>query len=84
MGKLCFLLSGEILAKDYECWFNEVAAAEQVSQVAEAFQEICREILTSRRKNKQSLLDRMLGTKSNSIRSYARGKSDSALPRERE
>ncbi|KAJ9597041.1 hypothetical protein L9F63_027070 [Diploptera punctata] len=55
---------GEILAKDYECWFSEVAAAEQVTQVAEAFHELCREVLSVRRKNKQSLLDRMLGNKS--------------------
>ena len=76
--------AGEILAKDYDCWFSELTAAEQVSQVAEAFHELCREVLNARRmKNKQSLLDRMLGTKSPNIRSYARGKSDSALPRER-
>lgn len=74
---------GEILAKDYDCWFSELTAAEQVSQVAEAFHELCREVLNARRvRNKQSLLDRMLGTKSPNIRSYARGKSDSALPRE--
>lgn len=74
---------GEILAKDYDCWFAELTAAEQVSQVAEAFHELCREVLNARRvRNKQSLLDRMLGTKSPNIRSYARGKSDSALPRE--
>ncbi|XP_066908732.1 ras-related and estrogen-regulated growth inhibitor isoform X2 [Halyomorpha halys] len=72
---------GEILAKDYECWFSEVAAAEQVSQIAEAFNELCREILSVRRRNKQSLLDRMLGGKS-SVKVYARGKSDSALPKE--
>ncbi|XP_023710974.1 ras-related and estrogen-regulated growth inhibitor isoform X2 [Cryptotermes secundus] len=73
---------GEILAKDYECWFSEVAAAEQVTQVAEAFHELCREVMSVRRKNKQSLLDRMLGTKSAGLRAYSRGKSDSALPKE--
>ncbi|XP_069686237.1 ras-related and estrogen-regulated growth inhibitor [Periplaneta americana] len=73
---------GEILAKDYECWFSEVAAAEQVTQVAEAFHELCREVLSVRRKNKQSLLDRMLGNKSAGLRAYSRGKSDSALPKE--
>ncbi|KAL0279846.1 UNVERIFIED_CONTAM: hypothetical protein PYX00_001319 [Menopon gallinae] len=73
---------GEILAKDFECWFSEVAAAEQVTQVAEAFHELCREVLAMRRKNKQSLLDRMLGGKSGGIRAYSRGKSDSALPKE--
>ncbi|XP_014247460.1 ras-related and estrogen-regulated growth inhibitor isoform X1 [Cimex lectularius] len=72
---------GEILAKDYECWFGEIAAAEQVTQVAEVFHELCREILSIRRKNKQSLLDRMLGGKS-TAKAYARGKSDSALPKE--
>ncbi|KAK6627624.1 hypothetical protein RUM43_002526 [Polyplax serrata] len=73
---------GEILAKDFECWFSEVAAAEQVTQVAEAFHELCREVLILRRKNKQSLLDRMLGGKTGGIRVYSRGKSDSALPKE--
>ncbi|KAK7601169.1 hypothetical protein V9T40_008610 [Parthenolecanium corni] len=74
---------GEILAKDFECSFNEVTAAEQVSQVATIFHELCREILSIRRKNKQSLLDRMLGNKnSTSTRTYLRGKSDSALPKE--
>lgn len=76
------LIPGEILAKDFECWFSEVAAAEQVTQVAEAFHELCREVLAMRRKNKQSLLDRMLGGKSGGIRAYSRGKSDSALPKE--
>ncbi|XP_046666964.1 ras-related and estrogen-regulated growth inhibitor [Homalodisca vitripennis] len=72
---------GEILAKDFECWFSEVAAAEQVSQVGEVFHELCREVLSVRRKNKQSLLERMLGNKA-SGRAYARGKSDSALPKD--
>ncbi|XP_073974593.1 ras-related and estrogen-regulated growth inhibitor isoform X2 [Rhodnius prolixus] len=72
---------GEILAKDYECWFSEVAAAEQVTQVAETFHELCREVLTVRRKNKQSLLDRMLGSKS-TVKQYGRVKSDSALPKD--
>ncbi|XP_014487065.1 PREDICTED: ras-related and estrogen-regulated growth inhibitor isoform X2 [Dinoponera quadriceps] len=71
---------GEILAKDFECWFSEITAAEQVAQVAESFHELCREVLAARRRNKQSLLDRMLG--SNKTRAYSRGKSDSALPKE--
>ncbi|GBP96576.1 Ras-related and estrogen-regulated growth inhibitor [Eumeta japonica] len=71
---------GEILAKDFECSFAEVAAAEQVDQVAEAFHELCRDVLALRRKAKQSLLDRMLGSKS--IRVYSRVKSDSALPKD--
>ena len=75
------IILGEILAKDYECWFSEVAAAEQVTQVACAFQQLCRDVLNVRRKNKQSLLDRMLGTKSTGLRTYSRGKSDSALPK---
>ncbi|XP_071868586.1 ras-related and estrogen-regulated growth inhibitor isoform X4 [Bombus fervidus] len=71
---------GEILAKDFECWFSEVSAAEQVTQVAESFHELCREVLAARRRNKQSLLDRMLGSKA--TRAYSRGKSDSALPKD--
>ncbi|XP_012279527.1 ras-related and estrogen-regulated growth inhibitor isoform X2 [Orussus abietinus] len=71
---------GEILAKDFECWFSEVTAAEQVAQVAESFHELCREVLAARRRNKQSLLDRMLGSKA--TRAYSRGKSDSALPKD--
>ncbi|XP_022164990.1 ras-related and estrogen-regulated growth inhibitor isoform X2 [Rhopalosiphum maidis] len=73
---------GEILAKDFECCFTEVAAAEQVGQIAEVFLEVCREVLSVRRKNKQSLLDRMLGGKTAVVKAYARGKSDSALPKE--
>ncbi|KAL2719675.1 ras-related and estrogen-regulated growth inhibitor isoform X2 [Vespula squamosa] len=71
---------GEILAKDFECWFSEISAAEQVVQVAESFHELCREVLAARRRNKQSLLDRMLGSKA--TRTYSRGKSDSALPKD--
>ncbi|XP_044014246.1 ras-related and estrogen-regulated growth inhibitor [Aphidius gifuensis] len=71
---------GEILAKDFECWFSEVTAAEQVTQVADAFHDLCREVLAARRRNKQSLLDRMLGSKA--TRAYSRGKSDSALPKD--
>jgi len=74
--------TGEILAKDFECCFTEVAAAEQVGQIAEVFLEVCREVLSVRRKNKQSLLDRMLGGKTSVVKAYARGKSDSALPKE--
>lgn len=72
---------GEILAKDFECNFAEVAAAEQVNQVGEVFHELCREVLTHRRRAKHSLLDRMLGSKT-AYRVYSRGKSDSALPKD--
>ncbi|XP_048005618.1 ras-related and estrogen-regulated growth inhibitor [Leguminivora glycinivorella] len=72
---------GEILAKDFECSFREVAAAEQVVQVSEVFQDLCREVLQLRRRAKHSLLDRMLGTKT-AYRVYSRGKSDSALPKD--
>lgn len=72
---------GEILAKDFECSFAEVAAAEQVNQVGEVFHELCREVLTLRRRAKHSLLDRMLGSK-HAYRVYSRGKSDSALPKD--
>lgn len=68
---------GEILAKDFECKFCEVSAAEHVVQVSDAFHELGREVLLARRKSKQSLLDRMLGG-----RTYNRGKSDSALPKD--
>lgn len=68
---------GDILAKDFECKFFEVSAAEHVVQVAEAFHDLCKEVLAARRKSKQSLLDRMLGT-----RAYSRGKSDSSLPKD--
>lgn len=69
---------GDILAKDFDCKFSELSAAEHVLQVADAFHDLCREVLCARRKSKQSLLDRMLG----GTRVYARGKSDSALPKE--
>lgn len=69
---------GEILAKDFDCKFSELSAAEHVIQVADAFHDLCREVLAARRKSKQSLLDRMLG----GTRVYARGKSDSALPKD--
>jgi len=69
---------GEILSKDYDCNFFEVAAADQVTEVADAFHELFREVNATRRKNKTSLLDRVLGTKSGS-RVYHRGKSDSSL-----
>lgn len=98
-------IPGEILAKDLDCSFEEVAASEQVNQVAELFHEvshsfqkrdkflsfslsqfspqICREVQLARRKTKQSLLDRVLGNKAAAgLRVYARGKSDSALPKE--
>ncbi|KAI9587502.1 hypothetical protein GQX74_003348 [Glossina fuscipes] len=66
---------GEILAKDFECKFSEVSAADHVDQVADVFHELCREVLASKRKSKQSLLERMLG----GSRPYNRGKSDSNL-----
>lgn len=69
---------GEILGKDFECKFCEVSAAEQVAPVADAFHDLCREVLLARRKSKQSLLDRMLG----GTRAYSRGKSDSSLPKD--
>ncbi|XP_061394901.1 ras-related and estrogen-regulated growth inhibitor isoform X2 [Musca vetustissima] len=69
---------GEILAKDFECKFSEVSAADHVDQVAEVFMDLCKEVVASKRKSKQSLLERMLG----SSRPYSRGKSDSNLPKE--
>lgn len=72
---------GDILAKDFECSWSEVAAAEQVAQVAEAFHDLCHKV-KQRKKNKQSLLDRMLGGKAGTMRTYSRGKSDSALPKD--
>lgn len=68
---------GEILAKDFECKFTEVSAAEHVEKTSDCFHELCQEILANKRKSKQSLLDRMLGA-----RVYSRGKSDSALPKD--
>ena len=45
--------------------------------------QVCREVQAARRKTKQSLLDRVLGNKAAAgLRVYARGKSDSALPKE--
>lgn len=72
---------GEILAKDLECVFSEVAASDQVAQVATAFQDLFREVQGSRKRCKTSLLDRVLGS-NKSGRSYVRGKSDSALPKD--
>ncbi|KAH8408314.1 hypothetical protein KR215_002275 [Drosophila sulfurigaster] len=69
---------GEILAKDFECKFSEVSAADHVDQVAEVFNELCKEVLACKRKSKQSLLERMLG----GTRPYSRGKSDSNLPKD--
>uniref|UniRef100_A0A6A7G3M8 small monomeric GTPase n=2 Tax=Hirondellea gigas TaxID=1518452 RepID=A0A6A7G3M8_9CRUS len=71
---------GEILAKDLECVFSEVAASDQVAQVAAAFQDLFREVQYCRKRCKTSLLDRVLGSKTG--RSYVRGKSDSALPKD--
>jgi len=75
------LEEGEILANDIGCKFFEVSAAEHVQQVFDAFVELCRDILTTKRKSKQSFIDkidRMLGGN----RVYNRGKSDSALPKD--
>ncbi|KAF5278301.1 hypothetical protein FQR65_LT03569 [Abscondita terminalis] len=73
---------GSILARNFEWGFSEVTAAEQVGPVAVAFQDLCKSVLVSRRKSKQSLLERMLGAKSNSVKLYVRGKSDSVLPKD--
>ncbi|KAG8198535.1 hypothetical protein JTE90_026438 [Oedothorax gibbosus] len=55
---------GEKLAKEHEASFIEVAASEHVTQVADAFCELCREVQVYRRRSKQSLLDRIkYGTK---------------------
>ncbi|XP_018026801.1 ras-related and estrogen-regulated growth inhibitor-like [Hyalella azteca] len=72
---------GEILAKDMECQFCEVAASDQVLQVASAFHDLYREVQSCRKRCKTSLLDRVLGANKTS-RSYVRGKSDSALPKD--
>uniref|UniRef100_A0A182Q202 small monomeric GTPase n=1 Tax=Anopheles farauti TaxID=69004 RepID=A0A182Q202_9DIPT len=72
---------GDILAKDFECKFFEISAAEHVYQVAEAFLELCREVLTSKRKSKQSFIDKIDRMLSGS-RTYNRGKSDSISPKE--
>lgn len=92
-----FSFTGEQFAKEMECYFAEVAAAEQVSTIADAFNELGREVHSVRRRSKPpmssssthstpSLFDRMLGSRSSSsigsIRAYARGKSDSALPKD--
>lgn len=72
---------GEIFAKDSECKFYEISAAEHVLPVSEAFIDLCRDILVAKRKSKQSFIDkidRMLG----GTRVYNRGKSDSALPKD--
>lgn len=91
-------MQGEQLGKEIDCYFAEVAAAEQVSTIADAFNELAKEVHAARRRSKQpssssssnhstpSLFDRMLGNRSSasigSIRAYARGKSDSALPKD--
>uniref|UniRef100_A0A182J026 small monomeric GTPase n=1 Tax=Anopheles atroparvus TaxID=41427 RepID=A0A182J026_ANOAO len=72
---------GEILAKDFECKFFEISAAEHVYQVAEAFLELCREVLTAKRKSKQSFIDKIDRMLSGS-RTYNRGKSDSISPKD--
>lgn len=73
---------GATFARNFESSFSEVTAAEQMGPVAAAFQDLCKAILQSRRKSKQSLFERMLGGKSSSVRLYVRGKSDSALPKD--
>ncbi|KAF2367594.1 Small GTPase superfamily [Trinorchestia longiramus] len=60
---------GEILAKDMECQFCEVAASDQVAQVASAFHDLYREVQCCRKRCKTSLLDRVLGANKSS-RSY--------------
>jgi len=72
---------GDILSKDFDCYFAEVAAADQVNEVAEAFLCLCREVAINRRKNKTSLLDRVLGSKS-SLKGYSRNKSDGVLSKD--
>lgn len=91
---ILLIITGEGLAKEMECYFAEVAAAEQVSTIADAFNELGREVHAARRRSKpplssssthSSLFDRMLGSRSGAsigIRAYARGKSDSALPKD--
>jgi Ras-like protein family protein 11A len=68
---------GEILAKDFDCKFYEISAAEQVQQVSDAFLDLCREILQAKRKSKQSFIDK-IDRMFTSGRVYNRGKSDSA------
>ncbi|XP_055384067.1 ras-related and estrogen-regulated growth inhibitor [Condylostylus longicornis] len=73
---------GEILAKDFECKFSEVSAAEHVGQVAEVFHDLCKDILSSKRKSKQSILERVERILGGGTKPYSRGKSDSALPKD--
>uniref|UniRef100_A0A182FDH3 small monomeric GTPase n=1 Tax=Anopheles albimanus TaxID=7167 RepID=A0A182FDH3_ANOAL len=72
---------GDILAKDFECKFCEISAAEHVYPVADAFLELCREVLTAKRKSKQSFIDKIDRMLSGS-RAYNRGKSDSISPKD--
>uniref|UniRef100_A0A1Q3FQE2 small monomeric GTPase n=1 Tax=Culex tarsalis TaxID=7177 RepID=A0A1Q3FQE2_CULTA len=72
---------GEILAKDFECKFAEISAAEHVFQVAEAFHDLCREVIAAKRKSKQSFIDKIDRMLSGS-RTYNRGKSDSISPKD--
>ncbi|ETN61061.1 MRAS2 [Anopheles darlingi] len=72
---------GDILAKDFECKFSEISAAEHVYPVADAFLELCREVLTAKRKSKQSFIDKIDRMLSGS-RAYNRGKSDSISPKD--
>lgn len=66
----------DLLAQEIHCKFSEVSAADQIDQVADVFNSLCREVHAVKRKSKQSLLERMLSSK----RPYTRGKSDSNLP----
>ncbi|KFB42461.1 hypothetical protein ZHAS_00010168 [Anopheles sinensis] len=72
---------GEILAKDLECKFFEISTAEHVYQVVKAFLELCRDVLTAKRKSKQSFIDKIDRMLSGS-RTYNRGKSDSISPKD--
>lgn len=74
---------GEIMAKDFECKFWEISAAESPLQVNDAFLDLCREILQAKRKSKQSFIDKMADRMLGGTRHvYNRGKSDSAIQKE--
>lgn len=73
---------GEILAKDFDCKFYEISAAEQVQQVSDAFLDLCREIIQAKRKSKQSFIDKAVDRMLGGTRYYSRGKSDSAIQKD--
>jgi Ras-like protein family protein 11A len=52
-----------------------------MTQVSDAFLDLCREVLAAKRKNKQSFIDKIDRMLSGG-RAYARGKSDSAMLKE--